>query len=208
MKNTQSKKCTCCRHFKAFSNYRKRTRGLFGLNSECKECEIIKNALYKRTKNGVVTKLYSHQKGSSKSRCLPLPSYSKEEFKDWIFSQPLFHILYDSWSSSGYLKNLKPSIDRKDDSLTYSFSNIQLMSWEDNNNKNHIARKQGFPNHGGSKHTPVSQFTKYGVFIADFISIHEAGRKLSISHTGILGCCQHKYGYKTSGGFCWEYKSR
>jgi len=208
MENNQTKKCSNCNIHKTLNYFGVHKKGLYGLRSECKDCINKYSQLYKKTKKGVSTKIYSHQKESSRKRLLPPPLYSKEEFEIWLFSKPLFHVLYDEWLSNNYIKKLKPSVDRKDDSLPYSFDNIQLMSWGDNDSKNHMARKQGYPKHGGSPHTPVSQFTKHGVFIANFISLHEAGRKLCINHTHIWSCCNNKYGYKTAGGFIWKYTER
>ena len=41
--------------------------------------------------------------------------------------------------------------------------------------------------------------------IIRFPSTMEAERVLGIYHSAITGCCSHKYGYKSSGGYTWEY---
>jgi hypothetical protein len=47
-----------------------------------------------------------------------------------------FYELYNNWIDSGYKKSDKPSVDRIDDYKGYSFDNIQLMTWKENNKKN------------------------------------------------------------------------
>ncbi len=89
----------------------------------------------KRTKDGVVTRIYAGQKASSKLRGHRPPEYSKVELKEWLFSQTLFHELHAEWVQSGYKKRLKPSVDRKCDEVHYCMRNIQLMTWEENNLK-------------------------------------------------------------------------
>ena len=61
--------------------------------------------------------------------------YSKEEFRKWLYSQPLFFELYNNWVNNEYDKNLTPSVDRINSSISYKMSNIQLMTWHENNIK-------------------------------------------------------------------------
>ena len=82
------------------------------LRSSCIQCENNKVHEYLLTKGGVVSMIYSTQKANSVKRNHPLPSYTRQELKEWLFSQSLFHELYDDWVSSGYKRNLKPSVDR------------------------------------------------------------------------------------------------
>ena len=64
-----------------------------------------------------------------------MPEYSKEEFRKWLYSQPLFFELYNNWVNNEYDKNLTPSVDRINSSISYKMSNIQLMTWHENNIK-------------------------------------------------------------------------
>lgn len=96
------------------------------------------NRRYNRSKKGVVSRLYGQQKTSSQRRGHNPPSYTKEELKEWLYKQPLFHRLYSNWEKSDYASNLKPSIDRVDSDKGYAFTNIQLVTWEQNNRKGYL----------------------------------------------------------------------
>ena len=100
----------------------------------------IKDKAYKRTIDGLISRIYYSQKGSSKRREHNPPTYSKEQLHVWMTSQVNFNNLYINWVASGYKKDLVPSVDRLDDYKGYSFDNIQLMTWRENldkyNNRN------------------------------------------------------------------------
>lgn len=77
-----------------------------------------------RTKKGLISTVYSAQKRKSKSRGMPSPTYSKDELSDWLYSNPLFHALFNNYVNNGYDSKLRPSVDRLDDNLSYCFENI------------------------------------------------------------------------------------
>lgn len=83
----------------------------------------------------MISQIYDGQKYTSKKRGHTPPSYTKQELKEWILQQENFSILFNLWKESGFNMNNKPSIDRLDDDKPYSFSNIQLMTWKENNDK-------------------------------------------------------------------------
>lgn len=56
-----------------------------------------------------------------------------------------------------------------------------------------------------TKGKAVNQFTVDGIFVAQYPTIREAERITGIDNGWISGCCRGKYGYKTAGGFVWEY---
>ena len=56
-----------------------------------------------------------------------------------------------------------------------------------------------------TKGKAVNQFTIDGIFIAQYPTIREAERITGINNAWISGCCKGKYGYKTAGGYVWEY---
>ena len=159
---------------------------------------------YNRTKDGLVTKIFSTQNYSSKRRGHNPPTYTKEELKDWLFSQPLFHLLYDNWKRLDYQKDYKPSIDRKDDFIGYTMSNIQLMTWKENKEKQFKGVLKAKGSLGKKKCREVSQFTKKGKLIAVYHSLAEAERKTDIANGSISLVCNGKR--KTAGGFRWEYQ--
>ena len=52
---------------------------------------------------------------------------------------------------------------------------------------------------------PVSQYTKDGLFKAEYSSATEASRKTGLNQGGITKCCRNYYGRKSYGGFVWKY---
>ncbi len=129
------KQCTICKKIKDNSEFYKNTARDNNALPRCINCENKRAKKFKRSKSGVISQLYSAQKASSKKRGHRPPEYSREELKDWLYSQSLFHELYSEWVQSGYIKRLKPSVDRDRDETHYCFSNIRLCQWQENNRK-------------------------------------------------------------------------
>ncbi len=129
------KQCTICKKIKDNSEFYKNTARDNNALPRCIHCENKRAKKFKRSKSGVISQLYSAQKASSKKRGHRLPEYSREELKEWLYSQALFHELYNEWVQSGYTKRLKPSVDRVRDETHYCFSNIRLCVWYENNGK-------------------------------------------------------------------------
>ena len=158
---------------------------------------------YKNSKIGVVSVIYSSQKQHSKHRGHPMPSYTKKELKDWLYSQKKFHELYDVWKANGYEKDLKPSCDRLDDYKPYTLDNLQITTWRGNYKKVHRDKIDGVNN---KQSKAVLQFTLDGNFIAEYHSMNEAERQTGISHGNISSVCT---GLRNkAGGFVWKYKQK
>jgi len=172
----------------------------FYSNGWCIECNREANKEYRKTKSGMIVKLYSTQRTNSRKRGDIMPSYTKRELKDFLYSIPEFHILYDNWKRSGYKSDLKPSLDRIDDYKSYSLDNIQLMTWEENKDKGYSDRKNGINNKVSKR---VKQYDKEGNFIAEYHSIMEASRKVNINNGSISLCASGKT--KTGRGYVWKY---
>ena len=166
---------------------------------ECVKCAKIKDINYRHSKIGIISKLYSHQKETSKKRNYCKPTYTKEWLHNWLLSNPEFHRIYDIWVISNYKKDLKPSVDRKDDYLGYTEYNIQLMTWGENRKKCDIDQIEGRNNKNSKS---VSQFDKEGNLIATYHSIIHASRVTGILKSGIGKCYNGKR--KFSGGFAWH----
>ena len=148
--------------------------------------------------------MIKNQRRNSLRRNMNSPIYSLSEFREWLYAQNIFFKLYDDWVYSNFCKKLKPSVDRIDDSKGYSFDNIQLMTWEENNKKANKDMRSGKLIHGHKPQKPVRQYNLDGVFIEQFVSISEAARQLGIKYnTEICKCCKGKK--KSTGGFAWEY---
>jgi len=155
---------------------------------------------YMRTKKGILASIYGHQRHSSKRRGHIMPTYSKEELGEWLFSHKDFDTLYGEWICSGYLKETKPSVDRIDDSIGYSLSNIQLLTWDGNRVK---ACNDQFIGKLICTHRKVIQLSIDGVEICEYNSASEASRVTGARQQLISACCLGKRN-KTSG-FKWKY---
>ena len=196
------KKCSICKEEKELIEFGKDSRLSDGLKSACKDCRKKESEAYHKTKNGIISQIYSGQKRTSKKRKHRKPSYSKNELKDWMMSEPIFHKLFKEWEDSGYYSGLKPSIDRTNDYVPYMFSNIEITTWDKNrdklmfdiaNNKNNKTKKA------------VSKLSMSdNSVIENFSSAKEAQRKTGIFATSITQCCKEKLPH--AGGFKWEYK--
>ena len=166
----------------------------------CKECNNKESALYRKSIEGIITQTYSHQKGCSINRGHLPPTYTRAELKGWLLAQPHFIPLYNAWVESDYVKNLKPSVDRINDSIGYTFENIQLVTFGEN------TRKQYDKILSGEKvnfHRKVNQYTLEGKYIQTFSSAQEAKRVLDKKGIAITGCCLGTH--PTAGGFYWRY---
>lgn len=194
------KKCARCGEMVDVLLFNKHKKTNDGLNSWCKPCMNTYIKERGKTKKGLVTSMYTHQRTSSKHRDHNPPNYSLSQLKDWVFSQPNFEVLYKEWVESGYDKWNKPSCDRIDDYKPYSFSNIRLVTWRenlDNCTEAVIARK----NKKSLK--PVNQFNLNGEFVKRFDSIIEAALEVGANSGKIVNVCK-KDRLKTAG-YLWRY---
>ncbi len=199
------KKCKECGIIKPLSEF-------YGVQGECKECtkkrvnsnpKNFSNKVancYDHTEKGVIRVIYKTQKANSKRRGHNTPEYTKEELKEWLYKHD-FKKLYKVWVKSGYKKNLKPSIDRKNDFKGYSFSNIKLGTWKENmkHQVNDIANGIGT---SGKRCKPVLCYDKKHRLIAEYVSYNGARR--------LVGYCMWK-SLKTGkpdkkNGYYWRYK--
>ncbi len=156
---------------------------------------------YSRSKTIVIGIKYKNQLGHSRVRGHDAPAYSLSELRVWLDKNTDYDKIYDKWVESGYDKNLKPSIDRKNDSKGYTFSNITMTTWYQNNMKKNTQQMHGELK-ASVKCKPVIQLTKAGDKIATYFSIHEASRSTGIGHCSIRNCIGGRS--KSAGGFKWK----
>ena len=193
------KVCTRCKKNKELNDFGKYEASKAGLRPACKECISTANVEYNRSKLGKVNKMYNQQVHNSKKRHHPLPTNTKEAFVEAILDMELFHKLYKEWVSSGYDKDLAPSIDRIDNSLPYTEDNITLMTWGENNRKNFKDTFEG----NSTQCKPILQLSLSGVLIKEFKSAAIASRVLGLAIANISKVCKGKR--KTAGGYVFKY---
>lgn len=150
---------------------------------------------------GKVFTIFNDQLRNSKKRNHCPPKYSRDELLFWCESSTKFKLLYKKWKDSNFKKDLAPSIDRIKDHIPYSFDNIQVMTWKENNSKSHKNKKNGINCNQKQRVRKICK--KTGIQIKVYRSISEASRLTNISRAGISACCRGVY--KTSGGFIWKY---
>ncbi len=208
MENSQTKKCNNpkCNKIKPISEFSINKSKPDGRNVVCKSCKILIFDEYRKTKSGVATKIYGTQRKSSMARGHPMPSYTKKEFNEWLFSHDLFDYLYNNWVASGYKKSLVPSVDRKDDNIGYTVDNIQLMTWGENKAKAFRDMRSGKLKVTSNPQKPVDKYSIDGIFICSYHSIANASRLSDINHSHISDVCNGKR--NTAGGFKWKHKAK
>lgn len=169
--------------------------------TRCKLCMVKKSQKYQKTIDGVISLSFSRQKYFSKMRGMRPPEYTKRELEMYLKNNLFFQAIYGEWVASGYDKWLRPSIDRIDDFLPYSFDNILVTTWRENFNKQ-IADTMNAIGTSGLKCKAIIQLSIEGEFIAEFHSISFARRQTGIN--GIDASLADPR--KTAGGYKWRYK--
>lgn len=147
---------------------------------------------YQDSPKGVLNTIYRNQLTKQKRKNIKV-CYTYEELKERFLNDEQYLELYHNWVISGKDKNKKPSFDRIDNKKDYEFSNLQLMTWEENNIK---GRRECYKK--------VFQFTIDGKLLNDYDSIIEAAKENNIYRSNISACCRGKL--KSAGGFVWKFK--
>ena len=160
---------------------------------------------YRHRKKGVINKIFGHQIERAKKKEKIYVSYTKEELTEWMLSQTDFHIIYDLWVKSGFVKELKPSIDRIDNHIGYEFGNIQIMTFAENRAKGHRDCRIADIS-SGKPHRGVVQIDSNGIVIGQYISINEASRVTGIGSGNISSCVNKNKKQHKAGGYKWMYK--
>lgn len=196
----ESKIYSTCKQLKTLNQFTKNLQKKDNLSNYCKDCTKAKSKKYSRSIPGVVSKLYASQLQRTKINKLPAVAYTKKELCKWLLSQPHFYYIYSAWVSSGYLRDYAPSVDRLEDYLGYSLTNIQLVVFKENRLKASFDIKEGRNNKLSKK---VVQKSIDGVLLNTFHSLREAERCTDIRNSTISKCCNGLL--LNAGGFVWEY---
>ena len=135
--------CYKCKLKKPLKSFALNKQTSDGIAFYCKECNAKEAKEYRRSRDGLIRHIYSCQKMHSKKRGHVPPLYTKSEFIDWMNAQEQYTFLHHVWVKGKFNRWLRPSIDRLNDNLPYSFSNIRLTDWKTNSDKGHFYRRIG-----------------------------------------------------------------
>ena len=174
-------------------------RKLDGRASKCKGCYYEYKKQWNRTPKGWANAVYINQVNNSNRRGHHTPAYTKEALLSWAHTHGLQAYL-QRWESSGFDPLLRPSVDRIREHQGYDLSNIRLVTWKENHERNSQEVVQG-------KTTPRTrkcrQLTLNGQIVAEYFNISEAARQTGLRRSAISNVCT---GRKTkTGGFRWEH---
>ena len=194
------KKCPKCKEVKPFEEFHKNKSRKDGRQSRCKPCFLEYCQNRSRTLIGKAFQIFSRQKASSKFRGHQPPKYTRGEFVDWLLSNEDYIKLFDEWEKSGYEKSLAPSVDRIDDYKGYSFNNIKVVTWKENNRKVGSDMRNGINN---KQSNAVIKMDLNGVKLEEYYSIRQAAREIGVPDANIVKVCKGKR--KKAGGFKWKY---
>lgn len=198
----QNKKCSTCNVLKSISEFYKSGHAKYGVDCECKECSNVRRYKHSKTIFGLVSQIYADQRRNSKDRKHNPPKYTKDELLKWINNHKDFEKLYNEWIKSNYYIKLRPSVDRKNNYKGYSFDNIQLVTWQINQQNASNDIKNGIDTRGTKA---VLQYDKQDNFIKEYYSMKQAGRETRIHNSGISKVCNKQR--KTAGKFIWKFKN-
>jgi len=198
------KKCFKCGEVKDLSEYYKHKGMTDGILNKCKKCtkkDVSDNPTdYGENEHGIVRVMYDAQVSNSKARGHDKPSYSKEELRGWLYLNG-FKELFNKWIDSGKNKLDKPSCDRLDDYKGYSLSNIRLVTWRENKDKQTEDIILGRST-SGMKCKPCLQFNNDGELINRYVSYSSGKRTVGYSFEKPL-----KTGKPDKMGYYWKYES-
>lgn len=203
------KVCTDCNQSLPFTEFHRKSSNKGGLDIRCKKCRAIR--YNKSSLVRVAQVIYERQVGHSISRGHPLPSYTLDELLVWLKAQPQMQTIWDAWVASDYQTNLKPSVDRLDDSMPYSLGNIQLLTWQANHTKGAKAKKEGTLN---ANQRAVAAYLKDGTLHKTYHSIMDAVRDVNGNMWGVSSVANgvpvkqangRSYMPKTYKGFVWKW---
>ena len=149
------KKCIICKVEKPLSEYTPRKDRPCGYDGRCKECNRKRGEKIRHSKNGLISTIIRDQRKASKHRGHTPPTYTLDELKNWVFSQPNFETLFNEWVASGFNRFKTPSIDRIDEKKGYNFDNIRLTTWRDNLDKQSLKHRAGINTKKAKEHKAV-----------------------------------------------------
>lgn len=194
----EEKRCKECEDVKLVSNFYFNRLAKDGRSNTCSECAANLKKIKYRSLQGKAREILKEQKKRSKKKGLPIPSYTIEELWRWLL-QHNYKAMWQKWKDSNYKRALSPSINRLESDIGYSFDNIELITWEEHDEKRELAIKDGkIVRYYGEIH----KYSKEGKYIDTYPTMKEASRITGVSHGNISNVCSDRR--KTAGGYIWE----
>ena len=189
------KTCSKCKIEKSLEGFATDNNRKDGKRSDCKACSNEATSAYKKTKQGLVAQMYGRQRDSSRHRKHPMPDYTLDQLREWVFAQPNFEELYNNWVASGYKKDLVPSCDRLNDNLPYTLDNLRLVKFRVNYMQACEDMRNGLLFNG---QTPI-KCSNGKVYHSQC----EAARQLGLYQTNITKVLKGRLNH--TGGFTFKY---
>ena len=138
--------------------------------------------------------------------------FTEPEFEKWLEDNygEKAKTMFKTYVDSDCDKYLKPSIDRIDDYKGYSFDNMQLLTWAENNEKGRQGRKNKESCSRIAREVYAIEVTQYdlsGQVVNVFQSVRDVERITGYSSTSIGRACRRteKNIRCVSHGFIWKY---
>ena len=181
------KQCNHCSITKSLNNFGNLKTQLDGKHTTCKSCRTVLQKAYRRTKSGLIRKIYNDQKRSSKKRNYPAPTYTIKELLNFLNNSSKFNDLYDRWVKNNYNHWTTPSVDRLDDYVSYTLLNIQVTTWKNNSDRGHKDVLNGLNTKTGKA---VIHYDSMGLPDALYPSIASASRETGINYSTIANQCK------------------
>jgi len=146
---------------------------------------------YRKTRKGVLTNSYNHQKERRKVE------YSLKEFQEKFMDNKRFIRLHKEWLKSGCKKEMKPTVDRMNCTKGYTLNNIQILTWAENRYKQRMEFKL--------IRAKKCYMHLNGKIIKIFNSQREAIIKTGLSQGNLSEALNGKR--RTCGGYNWSYEN-
>lgn len=120
----------------------------------------------------IAHQLFSRMKRASKRRGHKF-TLDFNVFFEWLLENDFKGMLIVALEADD--NNLNPSVDRLDTNIGYLISNMELVTWRENQERNHEHLRKTRPS------TTVYQYTKDGVLVAECSSIRMAAKAVGCS---------------------------